>query len=74
MNPSVTKIPALMADMAEKPRVRSTASGSLVLRPTQDGWALLGPDGEVVFHGHGVAGRHQCLEFAHDHGAISVVS
>ncbi len=46
----------------------------LTLRPTGDGWSLLGPDGEVVFHGLGRHGRHECLQFARDRGILSVFS
>jgi hypothetical protein len=45
-----------------------------ILRATGDGWSLLGPGGEVVFHGLGRRGRHECLEFARDHGVLSVFS
>jgi hypothetical protein len=46
----------------------------LILRCTEDGWVLLSHDGEIVFHGMGLPGRQQCLEFARDHGVISVLS
>jgi hypothetical protein len=51
-----------------------TTHRRLILRSTDDGWALLGQDGEIVFHGIGLPGRQQCLEFARDHGVISVFS
>ena len=44
------------------------------LRATGDGWSLLGPGGEVVFHGLGRRGRHECLQFARDRGVLSVFS
>lgn len=52
------------------PRSRRTFS----LRATGDGWVLLGADGEVVFHGLGVGGRRQCLEFARELGVLAVVA
>ena len=45
-----------------------------LLRATGDGWSLLGPDGEVVFHGLGRRGRHECLQFARHRGILSVFS
>lgn len=45
-----------------------------ILRATGDGWSLLGPGGDVVFHGLGRRGRHECLQFARDHGVLSVFS
>jgi hypothetical protein len=45
-----------------------------LLRPTEDGWSLLAPNGQVVFRGLGTASRRQCLEFARSHGVLAVVS
>jgi hypothetical protein len=52
------------------PRSRRTFS----LRATGDGWVLLGAEGEVVFHGLGVGGRRQCLEFARELGVLAVMA
>ena len=46
----------------------------LLLRPTGDGWSLIGPAGELVHHGRGRRGRHECLQFARDRGVLSVFS
>jgi hypothetical protein len=46
----------------------------LVLRPTGDGWSLIGPGGDLVYHGLGRRGRHECLRFARDRGVLSVFS
>jgi hypothetical protein len=46
----------------------------LVLRATGDGWSLIGPAGELVYHGLGRRGRHECLQFARDRGVLSVFS
>jgi hypothetical protein len=54
--------------------VPETAPHRLILRCTEDGWVLLSHDGQIVFHGVGLPGRQQCLEFARDHGVVSVLS
>jgi hypothetical protein len=46
----------------------------LVLRATGDGWSLIGPGGEVVYHALGRNGRHACLQFAREQGVLSVFS
>ena len=60
--------------MAGKPDASSSAAGTLVLRPTEDGWALVGATGGVVFRALGVRGRRRCLEFARTHGVVAVLS
>ena len=60
--------------MAGKLESSSTAPGTLTLRPTEDGWALIGSDGKVVFRALGVRGRRQCLEFARAHSIVAVLS
>jgi hypothetical protein len=59
---------------AGSPQVRDDAIRRLTLRATGNGWSLLGPRGEEVFHAPGVAGRRKCLEFARDHGVLVVLS
>ena len=39
-----------------------------------DGWALVGPDGEIVFQALGTRGRRQCLEYAQAEGVLAVIS
>ncbi len=46
---------------------------SLRLLPSGDGWALVGPDGELVFQALGTDGRRRCLEFARDEGVLAVL-
>jgi hypothetical protein len=58
----------------EKPDVQCAAGGYLVLRPTEDGWSLITPDGEVVYRGLGIASRRRCLEIAVERGAATVLS
>jgi hypothetical protein len=58
------------ADAFERRAVPLTCS----IRPTEDGWSLLAPNGQVVFRGLGTASRRQCLEFARSHGVLVVVS
>lgn len=46
----------------------------LWLRATDDGWSLLDPSGQVLFHGLGQASRRECLEFARSRGVLAVLS
>jgi hypothetical protein len=55
-----------------EPRVRQTRARRLRLRPTGDGWSLIGERGELVFCGLGTAGRRACLEFARARGILAV--
>jgi hypothetical protein len=59
---------------AERRAYHGTGHDCLILRPTEDGWSLISPSGELVFRGLGTAGRRHCLEFARDHGVLSVLS
>jgi hypothetical protein len=54
--------------------VRPALGERLTLLPTEDGWSLVGPKGELVFRGLGTGGRRQCLEFAREHGVLWVRS
>ena len=47
---------------------------TLALKPSADGWSLLGVDGEVLFRGLGTGARRQCLEYARELGVLAVVS
>lgn len=60
--------------MSDAPRVRADRSFRLRLVPSGDGWALLTPDGELIFHALGTVGRRRCLEFARARGVIAVLS
>ena len=42
------------------------------LVPTEDGWSLVGPHGELVVSEHGVAARQRCLEAARARGILAV--
>jgi hypothetical protein len=46
----------------------------LWLRATGDGWSLVDSNGDVVFRGVGRASRRQCLEFAREHGVLTVLT
>jgi hypothetical protein len=59
---------------AEKFDLRSIAGGYLILRPTEDGWSLITPAGEVVHRGLGTGARRRCLEIAYERGAPTVLS
>jgi hypothetical protein len=54
--------------------ITSTASERLILTPMTDGWALMTEDGAVVFRRSGPGARRACLEFARDHGVLSVLT
>ncbi len=66
--PAGAKVPAGFRD-----RVRTDTCVRLRLRPDGDGWALLAPDGELVFRAPGVLGRQRCLRFARAHGVLSLL-
>jgi hypothetical protein len=65
---------AIELSAAGEPDARSTAGGYLLLRPTEDGWSLIAPDGEVVYRGLGIGSRRRCLEIAVERGAATVRS
>jgi hypothetical protein len=44
------------------------------LLPTEDGWSLIRPSGEVACRALGAFGRRRCLELAHDLGVLVVYS
>ncbi len=44
----------------------------LSLRATDDGWALIDAEGEVVFGAEGQRGRQACLAFARDAGVLAL--
>jgi hypothetical protein len=46
----------------------------LRLLPSGDGWALVGADGRIAFSALGLSGRRRCLEFARQHGVITLTS
>jgi hypothetical protein len=59
---------------ADESAVPSTAGGYLILRPTEDGWSLLTPAGDVLYRGLGTGARRRCLEIAYERGAAAVLS
>jgi hypothetical protein len=44
----------------------------LRLLPSGDGWSLVSPDGKLVFHALGTAGRRRCLETARARGVLAI--
>jgi hypothetical protein len=44
------------------------------LVPSEDGWSLVGPHGELVIREHGTASRQRCLEAARARGVLAVFS
>jgi hypothetical protein len=72
---AITRKPAaveICSDERSQATVHSHAR--LILRPTEDGWSLIGPDGHLVFRGFGLKGRRECLEFARGCGVHAVFS
>ncbi len=65
---------AFAIHVAEPRRLRHALGRHPLLAPTEDGWSLVGPAGELLFRGFGVRGRRECLEFARDHGIVAVMS
>jgi hypothetical protein len=55
-------------------RIRGATAPLVSLRATEDGWSLLGANGEVIFRGFGGCARRECLEYAHDLGVLAVLS
>jgi hypothetical protein len=53
---------------------RSDAAVRLKLMSSGDGWSLVSPDGEVVFHALGTRARRRCLEVAQAKGVLTVLS
>jgi hypothetical protein len=54
--------------------VKTDTLARLKLMPSGDGWSLLTPDGEVVFHALGTRARRRCLEVAQAKGVLAVLS
>lgn len=72
---SLAHRPAAFAiHVAEPRRLRRALRRYPLLAPTEDGWSLVGPTGELLFRGSGMRGRRECLEFARDHGIVAVMS
>ena len=58
---------------ASSPRsARSDCEVRVRLLPTGDGWALVAPDGKLMFHALGTAGRRRCLETARARGVLAI--
>jgi hypothetical protein len=64
---------SLPSRTAGAPCLRDGAARVVILRATGDGWSLITPDGDEMFHAVGIAGRHEALEFAHDHDVLVVL-
>ncbi len=65
---------AFAIHVAEPQRRRHAFRRHPILTPTEDGWSLVGPTGELLFRALGVRGRRECLEFARDSGLVAVMS
>lgn len=51
-----------------------TDRSRLQLRPSGDGWSLVGVDGRVVFAAVGRSARQRCLQFAQAGGVLALIS
>jgi hypothetical protein len=58
--------------MRDKPEVSSRAGGSLVMRPTDDGWRLTGAGDNVLFESHGRTPRRPRVEITADAGGLNI--
>lgn len=65
---------AFTIHVAERQSLRRGLDRYPILAPSEDGWSLVGPAGELLFRGLGARGRRECLEFARDHGIVAVMS
>lgn len=66
---------AILAHIPADPSVgRSAVQGVLVIKATDEGWALVGQEGEAIFEAGGLEGRQACLNFAHEHGVLALIS
>lgn len=65
---------AVEISAAAKTDATSARGGYLILRPTEDGWSLITPSGEVLYRGLGIDSRRRCLEIAVERGAATVRS
>jgi hypothetical protein len=65
---------AIELHAAHPAQVRHRAATQLLLRPTEDGWSLLTPDGALVMRGFGLGSRRQCLQHARAMGVLTVTS
>jgi hypothetical protein len=54
--------------------LRLPAAARTRLLACEDGWSLVGPNGELIFRGLGRRGRRQCLEAARERGIPVVFS
>ena len=52
--------------------VSSAVKVRLRLQPRGDGWSLVAPDGQLVFHALGATGRRRCLETARARGVLAI--
>jgi hypothetical protein len=55
-------------------RERTGTASRVSIWATEDGYSLLASDGTVLFRALGRGGRHQCLEYAREHGVLVVYS
>lgn len=74
MSAIADKPAAFALRLGARPFAEAAVPGYLRLRPTEDGWSLIGAAEDIVFHALGLRGRRQCLEYARAHGVVAVLS
>ena len=73
MTASIHQLAAFELQAPGRVHHRATVADRMLLRATEDGWSLMAHDGQLVFRGFGLAGRRQCLQFAHELGVLAVL-
>jgi hypothetical protein len=69
----INQAPTSKRGIREKPEVSSSASGSLILHPTHDGWRLVGAGGKILFESRGHGRRRPRLDVVNRGGDLGVV-
>src|ERR1700741_4943519 len=69
----INQAPTSERGIREKPEVSSSASGSLILHPTHDGWRLVGAGGKILFESRGHGRRRPHLDVVTRGGDLGVV-
>jgi hypothetical protein len=69
----INQAPTSERGTREKPEVSSSASGSLILHATHDGWRLVGAGGKILFESQGHGRRRARLDVVNRGGDLAVV-
>jgi len=74
MTTFVSTHPVIQIRSAARERDTEAPTGRPRLCATEDGWSLLGADGELIVRGLGHRGRRECLEAAQRMGILVLAS